>query len=369
MPPKKASKKRKASAPTHDELQRVRETEQLFKSNLFRLQTTELLREVTPAYGTPALQGVEAWVRGLRQTLLQLPDAELSWTAGGACSHPHLASCRLHDSKAAFTWQAPAKVDLVGSYLIRTVARPSLNIDMAVQIPTSCLREKDYLDHRYVDKRLLYVAHLAAALRDAGVGEAASLVSLSYAADADWPVLQLRTRGGGNGKAGEEWSVRLIPSLEVGALAPAKLRPARCNLRARAEAPSALYNNRLALESSHAATLALLHSHLSIDVSGAVREAAILLKVWQRQRCAASTTTSSSSSSQPGGPRGGGGGAGGAGGGGGGQGGPSGLQLTLLLLHLLVTRKVTLQMGARRMVKVAVLARPQLASTGPSDRI
>ena len=92
MPAKKTKRARTDRAPSHDELHKLRETEALFKSNLFRLQTTELLKEASPAYSSAALQGLEAWVRGLRQALLQLPEAELSWerTAGGAsCSHEH----------------------------------------------------------------------------------------------------------------------------------------------------------------------------------------------------------------------------------------------------------------------------------------
>lgn len=146
-------------------------------------------------------------------------------------------------------------------------------------------------------------------------------------ADADWPVLQLKTRGAdskADAGVGEEWTIRLIPSLEPTALASAKLRPSRCNLRDAPDRPSACYNNRLALESSYGATLALLHSHLSVDVSGAVREAAVLLKVWQRQRATGQA------------------------------GGPSGLQLTLLLLHLLHLRKATLQMGSYHILRVAL---------------
>ena len=170
MPPKNKKRARTDQAPSHDELHKLRETEALFKSNLFRLQTTELLKEASPAYSSPALQGLEAWVRGLRQALLQLPEAELSWerTADGAsCSHEHLAPLGLHGAKVALGWRPPAKIELVGSYLLRTVARPALNLDMTVQIPAACLQEKDYLDNRYVDKRLLYLAHLGASLRAA----------------------------------------------------------------------------------------------------------------------------------------------------------------------------------------------------------
>ena len=55
----------------------------------------------------------------------------------------------------------PTKVELAGSYLLRTCAAPQLNVDVSIQLPASILQEKDYLDGRYVDKRLLYLTHLA----------------------------------------------------------------------------------------------------------------------------------------------------------------------------------------------------------------
>ena len=72
--PKKSNKRKRDHAPSHDELHQLRETEALFKSNLFRLQTTELLKEAAPAYASPALQSLETWVRGLRKVLLQVPE-------------------------------------------------------------------------------------------------------------------------------------------------------------------------------------------------------------------------------------------------------------------------------------------------------
>ena len=152
--PKKSGKRKRDKAPSHDELHKLRETEALFKSNLFRLQTAELLKEAAPAYASPALQGLEKWVRGLRQALIRVPEAELSWERGAAgsrsasCSHEHLAPLQLHGAKASLQWRPPAKVELVGSYLLRTVARPSLNIDLTVDdFLDMCERMKNDYGH------------------------------------------------------------------------------------------------------------------------------------------------------------------------------------------------------------------------------
>ncbi len=68
---------------------------------------------------------------------------------GFALDHGH-ASC-------AFTFHAPARVDLVGSFLLRTAARPVLNVDVALEMPASCLGAKDYLNYRYLEKRACYL--------------------------------------------------------------------------------------------------------------------------------------------------------------------------------------------------------------------
>ena len=284
--------KKRPAASVAEEITAHGETEALFKSNFFRLQTAELLREVAPAYTSPALHSLEGSVRQLRETLLGLPPAHLSWEAGGAgaepaVSHAHLAGLSPMNSKVHLSWRPAEKVSLTGSYLLRTLARPCLNVDLALHIPGACLHEKDFLDHRYTDKRLLYLAHLAELLCDEDAPwRSPRLAWLPHAQHAHWPVVELEMPVGG-----ETWRVRIIPALARAVFAPAKLRPGRANLRQHAcrpgsDAPraSADYNNAIALESTHGDSVELLHSFYSRDSSGALREASVLLKVWARQR-------------------------------------------------------------------------------------
>ena len=41
-----------------------------------------------------------------------------------------------------FEWESPAGVDLVGSFLLRTVARPYSNVDVVVTMPASLLQAR-----------------------------------------------------------------------------------------------------------------------------------------------------------------------------------------------------------------------------------
>lgn len=80
--------------PTHDELQTLKETQNLFKSNLMKLQVSqarthepnkrrvflcclqiaELLQEVKPKKKTVSSHQLEEFLRSLRETLLSLPS-------------------------------------------------------------------------------------------------------------------------------------------------------------------------------------------------------------------------------------------------------------------------------------------------------
>lgn len=56
--------------------------------------------------------------------------------------------------------------DVAGSFLLRSLAKPSLNVDLALRIPSECLVSRDSLNHRYLDKRALYAGHLATIAMD-----------------------------------------------------------------------------------------------------------------------------------------------------------------------------------------------------------
>ena len=127
-------------AVTHDEVAAYSDTAVLFKSNLFKLQQTELLKEVSPFGGAP-LTRLESALRVLREELMSLPSTELSWERGTA-SHAHLAHLTLANESVRFTWAPPSAVGVAGSYLLRTCTLPQLNIDIAIQLPPSALLEK-----------------------------------------------------------------------------------------------------------------------------------------------------------------------------------------------------------------------------------
>lgn len=80
-------------------------------------------------------------------------------------------------SKYKPQFQAPAHINVTGSYALKTAIRTfgRVTIDLVVTMPPTLFTEKDYLNNRYVHKRAFYLASIAAALK-AGKRD----VNLSY---------------------------------------------------------------------------------------------------------------------------------------------------------------------------------------------
>ena len=195
----------------------MRSIEQLYKSNFFRLQTTELLTEVTPPFGSANLI-IEKTLKELRRILCALPAVHLSWERSSEplnppkASHPHHIPLQLFNQCVCLPFLPPTKVKLVGSYLLRTTVRPHLNIDLTVEIPAKCFHEKDYLDHRYTDKRLLYLSHLAVCLSgELSLVKAGDVrfTTLPHAQESFWPIIQfpLRCVSAARGDEPDLWQV------------------------------------------------------------------------------------------------------------------------------------------------------------------
>jgi hypothetical protein len=156
-------KKLDYSVPSSDELLDLQQTQQLFKSNLFKLQIKELLSNVQ--YRPEQLSRVDDLLHLIKTTLDTLPastehaangesvlgvpvrllkesgaDASDSKTAQpnskakGKAAKAEAAG-GFDAERISCPISAPARVDVVGSYLLRTVTKPILNVDVAITIP------------------------------------------------------------------------------------------------------------------------------------------------------------------------------------------------------------------------------------------
>lgn len=69
-----------------------------------------------------------------------------------------------HRKRVALDFAPPERVDLAGSFLLRTCARPVLNVDVVLSMPAHCLLRTDHMNYHYHDKRALYLGAVARAV-------------------------------------------------------------------------------------------------------------------------------------------------------------------------------------------------------------
>jgi U3 small nucleolar RNA-associated protein 22 len=108
------------------------------------------------------------------------------------------------------------------------VTRPLQSVDLAVRIPKACFHEKDFLNHRYYAKRILFLAHLERKLKKCAAISKIEWSTFSY--DSRKPVLVLRL-GPDDSGALTKFSICIIPCIASDVFDSAKLSLARNNVR------------------------------------------------------------------------------------------------------------------------------------------
>ncbi|KAI9096592.1 Nrap protein [Phlyctochytrium arcticum] len=286
-------------APTNEEIQELKGATDLFKSNLFKLQIEELLKEVRVDYTrtTP----LEKALRVIKETLDSAQDIEdLSVshaTSGLASEGIHIPFPEVKppsDAQYKFGFKKPTKVFVVGSYLMKTLAKgPSgSNVDLAIQMPESLFQEKDHVNYRYFYKRAYYLSVLAAELKKRQDDLGITLEFEAFQNDRRRPILVLRSTGSvpeyNFAKLG--FQIRIFVTIPSTVFPPARLAPGRNNVRPSYISPNSTadhtptphYNAALLHDTTPVTHMNILHQHVT-NCAG-FRDACILAKVWLNQR-------------------------------------------------------------------------------------
>lgn len=167
------------------------------------------------------LKPLERCLFDLRAMLLKLPAK-----AGVTSRALKLRGIKLfqqHSSEITLDFAPPAAVDVVGSFLLHTLSRPALNVDLAVTMPASCFSRKDTVNHRYHDKRSLYLGVIAKA-----VGRSKAFKSVYFEAmhrDTSKPVLVLVPT------AAPKFKIRVHVAVAPGTFQSHRLAPTFSNVR------------------------------------------------------------------------------------------------------------------------------------------
>nr|CAD7423699.1 unnamed protein product [Timema monikensis] len=254
--------------PTVKELNQLRETENLFNSNLFRLQLSD-----------------QGWLQSMN---VKMPMKQQPF--GG---------------KGSFQFIKPSAVSIIGSFASNCCVGPDVCVDLAVEMPQAlhnardftpesakrsaeqCFQQSDHLNERYLRKRALYLCHLAGTLHSCHLVQSASFRLCQ--GDPSRPVLEVRPAG----KLGKRVVVALRPVPQSGVFKLARFSPEKNNVR-----PSWFFTTSDAIEEPYPPTPHHNHSTIQDLVSTAnqeycrlaleghsnIKDGIRLLKVWLTQR-------------------------------------------------------------------------------------
>jgi U3 small nucleolar RNA-associated protein 22 len=180
----------------------------------------------------------------------------------------------------------PAGVAVVGSFLVGLCSSSTsipLVVDVAVQMPENALQSKDYLNHKYHDKRLLFLTILVRMLRKSHPDTFTDYAIGAHclAGDDDKPLASFSPA------AAPRVTIRLVPTIADDAFDWAKLAQDRRNVRPSGESsvnntPTPLYNAGIVMDALLVRHLATIHT--KVAASPAFQDAALMLRLWARRR-------------------------------------------------------------------------------------
>ncbi|XP_033110721.1 nucleolar protein 6-like [Anneissia japonica] len=272
--------------PTNDELNLLKETENVYHSNIFRLQVKELLKEVI-LKGKRKKQ-LDDFLHSLNQKLLKLKDVkikdatETSWLPSNIRLPVMFKKSQV---KGKLVLSKPSSIKVVGSYLLGATIKPMLNVDVAVTCPEGFIQPKDHLNFQYHHKRAIYLAYIAAKLH-----QWPEIDQLKFSSDHHMtPVLKMTPKG----KIGNSVIINIRPCLEEGVFDAATLQPSRGHISKKwfnssLEKPpdnfpaTPHYNSSILRDIGLQQHLRILFE-AALDFRG-MTDAIILLKIWLHQR-------------------------------------------------------------------------------------
>lgn len=152
------AKKLKTDKLTSNEINELKETDDLYHSNLFRMQINETLKEVKLKSNQSSF--VERWVATFKNFLQQLPNENLSHLIKHK-NYPLNFPPMDDEKKLQLTYQPPKSVEIYGSYLLDTNIGHKSLVDVYVTIPNEILKRDDYVNQNFVHKKALYLLHIA----------------------------------------------------------------------------------------------------------------------------------------------------------------------------------------------------------------
>lgn len=264
------------------EVRVAKETRDLFKSNVFKLQVDELLGEVR--LEEKYIAEANKILRSLRTVLLEsssvapvaLKDAENLFQ--GSIPWPTHARPPT-DIQYSFAYTPPTVVNVTGSWALHNSIKcpEGSGIDLFAEMPGHLFEAKDYLNYRYFHKRAFYLAAVGSIV--AAHSKLGLLPRYQYVHnDPLRPVLRLDFS---STKLRKRLHVLLHLAIPDGTFAERKLAEERNCVRS-TDAPTPYYNHSVLADQAHQSILNYIHeANSSCPAFG---DACKLGALWLRQR-------------------------------------------------------------------------------------
>ncbi|KAH8417147.1 hypothetical protein KR222_004756, partial [Zaprionus bogoriensis] len=266
--------------PTLEEIKELRDTQNLFHSNLFKLQVKEMLQELQ--LKSKYTSYIETWLESFKSAVLEFEDGLLD-------------TCQLEVplslQKKPFNFQfltptAPPR--LIGAAATDTLLGPKLEVDVSLEMPAQCFQKEDYLNLVYDQKRALYLATVASKLKQLPAFAADQFAYNYHGNNPLKPVLELTPVA----KVGRQLLLRLYITAPAQIFKLSRFVPWNNNIRPsvfgdkwdeqQALPATPHYNANVLFDLTLAQNQALLDSAFSGRRN--FQEGLLLLKVWLRQR-------------------------------------------------------------------------------------
>lgn len=281
-----------------EEVQVARETSELFKSNIFKMQIDELMGELK--LDPKQVQIVNKLLHQLNNAMEGISDKVRSYNLAEAEKMfgknsrdkiviPFPDPKPAKDVQYKFGFAKPDYITVLGSFSLHTAVKQpeGVGIDLYVNMPDELFQAKDYLNYRYIHKRAFYLACLARELK-VSLEKLDPPMEMSYSylnEDLLRPVLQLTVAN--STKKKHKFHINILPGASSTTFEPRKLGPERNCVRLDRDDTNTLpatvfYNSSVLSDTTYRAYSESLH-HAKRMCEG-FNDACILGRLWLRQR-------------------------------------------------------------------------------------
>ncbi|RZC39988.1 nucleolar protein 6 [Asbolus verrucosus] len=288
--PNKKPKNELYKPPTVEELNELKETQNLYNNNLFRLQIEELVKEVK--IKNKHQNAFAAWYQSFQSFLDELPEYDIPLSEIRLKNKKKLTDEQKFvneivsesikcDQDFVMKFVKPEGVETFGLHKMNALAGPKLAVNINLKIPKACFNVKDYLNNRYFVKRYYFLAYVAYFLKTKDIcGE---IQWILHNNNRLLPIIQIKM------KDSEKILIKLFATPTENYFKASRFLSDINNVKVNVfnsenitEAPTLFYNSSLA----HDVTLTINNSFIEESLSelGNVQEAIKLIYIWLVQR-------------------------------------------------------------------------------------